>query len=91
MTPATFCHICERERDEWALDEDLYVALSNGLIVPACESCWQLWPHDHKATWPAFGLGRVPEEPLPAGSYVRLVERPGGGFQFVVETERRAA
>lgn len=58
---ARLCHICERPRDEWAIEEGLLVAYRNGLYHEACESCWGKWPDSHK-TFPARGFGRWPDE-----------------------------
>jgi hypothetical protein len=49
------CHICDRERDQWAQDEHLRVRMGNGFAVPVCGACWFKWPHDHKASWPQEG------------------------------------
>jgi hypothetical protein len=85
------CHVCERERDEWACKEDVRVAIRNRLIVSACWRCWFLWPDKHKVTWPALGFGREPQEPLPAGTEIRLVPKLGGGLWMVPVKGRRVA
>jgi hypothetical protein len=55
------CHICERpvdhDRDPYYVatdpghyddEDDLEVALDNGIFFPACFSCWLRWPSAHK-------------------------------------------
>jgi hypothetical protein len=61
------CAVCERPRDEWAIEEGLRVAFRNHLLFEACEACWGKWPDGHK-TFPSRGFGRWPEdEPARAG------------------------
>lgn len=56
----TRCAVCERERCEWAIDEDLHVAFRNGIYFPSCQACWMRWP-DARKTWPREGFGRSGE------------------------------
>lgn len=54
-----WCHICQRQRDQWERLHDLQVAMRNGFFVYACQRCWFMWPDEHK-TWPVIGFGRMP-------------------------------
>jgi hypothetical protein len=88
---ASFCHVCDRSRDQQARDEDVQVFIRSGMAVPTCWRCWFLWPDEHKATWPSEGFGRV-REPQASTGEVRLVMVAGGGLLCLpVDDGRRAA
>jgi hypothetical protein len=89
--PASRCHVCERPRDGWARDEGLRVAIRNGLIVPACHSCWFMWPDDHKASWPRGGFGDARSTWIASLTAGVRVEVSGDGLRLLPVAEKRAA